>query len=83
MGSEVSAGRVRPDQVVFREEVVGARVVAGGEVNLGKPKGVVIIFCVRLKWWDGSSARRESVGEGVGISQEWLSYLSLPAACRR
>lgn len=62
MGSEVSAGWVRADQVVFREEVVGARVVAGGEVDLGKPKGVVIVFCVRWDGWDGSSARGERDG---------------------
>jgi hypothetical protein len=35
VGGEVSAGGVRADQVVLGQEVVRARVVPGGEVDLG------------------------------------------------
>jgi hypothetical protein len=38
---------------VFAQQIVGARVVAGGEVDLGKPESVVIVFYGVWTWFSG------------------------------
>ena len=43
VAGEVAAGGVAGYEVLFGEECLGAGVVACGEVDLGQPKGIVVI----------------------------------------
>ena len=44
VGSQVSAGGVTSDEVVFRQEALCAGVVARGEVDLGEPECVLVVI---------------------------------------
>jgi hypothetical protein len=45
MGGEVSARGIARDQVLLVEKRLGASVVSGCEMNLGEPKGIIIVLC--------------------------------------
>lgn len=47
VSGKISTRGVACDQVLFREEALSSCIVPRGEVNLRKPKGVLVVFCCR------------------------------------
>ena len=45
VGGEIFARRVTSYQILSCEETEGAGVVCGGEMDLGEPKGVLVVVC--------------------------------------
>lgn len=48
VSSKVPAGGVSCDQILLGEEALGSSIVASGEMDLGEPEGIFVVFCRRL-----------------------------------
>ena len=49
MSGQISTGWISCDKVLFGEEALGASVVASGEVDLGQPEGIFVVFLKKIR----------------------------------
>jgi hypothetical protein len=49
VSGQISTRWISSDKVLFGEEALGASVVASGEVDLGQPEGIFVIFWKQLR----------------------------------
>ena len=81
VSGQISTGWISRDKVLFGEEALGASVVAGGEVDLGQPESIFVVFLKKIRS-DQYGHMHRSIQRVIEGNRK-AAYGSRPGACRQ